>query len=207
MDCPDTKKMHSIIERMSDLAGLLWSGRIDEAEYRKLLDQMRKDPLWPQFTKAGQSGGHEFLEQSSNSTPFLWRGGREVFENELTKLWRCPNCKWWRQWEDERCTCGVSREIHPVMRRDDFSNTGSLIYQTCSRRPIKTRTIMHKNRELFLLSVRVLTRCVDGPRPSRRDVVALRKNAEPGEVDLPVEELCCALMMRELKRPRRPLAC
>src|SRR4051812_43484190 len=60
----------------------------------------------------------------------------------------------------------------------------------------------HKSQDLFLLSVRVLTRCVDGPRPSRRDVVTLRENAKPSEADLPLEEICCAVIMRELRRRR-----
>ena len=37
--------------------------------------------------------------------------GREVFDNGVTRLWRCPVCSWWRGWSEERCCgCGLARD-------------------------------------------------------------------------------------------------
>ena len=58
--------------------------------------------------------------------------------------------------------------------------------------------ITRKNRELFLLSLRVLARFNEGNQPSRRELIILRRHAQGGEAELPVDELCCALIRREL---------
>ncbi len=37
--------------------------------------------------------------------------GRTIFDNGVARIWQCPNCKWWRQWQDERCSgCGAPRD-------------------------------------------------------------------------------------------------
>ena len=36
---------------------------------------------------------------------FTQVNGREVFDNGLTRRWRCPSCKWWQEWDKERCSC------------------------------------------------------------------------------------------------------
>ena len=28
---------------------------------------------------------------------------RVVYDNGEVRIWRCPACKWWRDWEVERC--------------------------------------------------------------------------------------------------------
>jgi hypothetical protein len=36
--------------------------------------------------------------------------GREVYSG-ATKLWRCPECKWWREWTEEVCfACKTPRD-------------------------------------------------------------------------------------------------
>jgi hypothetical protein len=43
---------------------------------------------------------------------FSSANGRTVFDNGVVKIWQCPNCNWWRQWQDEHCTCcGAPREV------------------------------------------------------------------------------------------------
>jgi hypothetical protein len=42
---------------------------------------------------------------------FFQLNGREVFVNEALKRWRCPECAWWRDWDEERCCgCGLHRD-------------------------------------------------------------------------------------------------
>ncbi len=53
--------------------------------------------------------------------------GREVFDNGFSRQWRCPNCKWWRNWEDEHCICGARRDAvmtaqAPVIPAPEKSN-------------------------------------------------------------------------------------
>lgn len=55
-----------------------------------------------------------------------------------------------------------------------------------------------KNHKLFLLSLQVLTRYNEGARPSQSDVSTLRLHAGPDAAALPVDELCCTLIRREL---------
>ena len=65
-------------------------------------------------------------------------------------------------------------------------------------------TLIRRNdRELFLTSLRVLARFTQGATPSRRDIIILRRRATPQEADLPVDELCCALIRRELETSER----
>jgi hypothetical protein len=43
---------------------------------------------------------------------FFIINGREVFDNGLTKLWRCAECKSWRQWDVTVCpTCKAARDM------------------------------------------------------------------------------------------------
>jgi hypothetical protein len=45
------------------------------------------------------------------STFFSIVNGRQVYDNGLTKLWRCPECKWWREWEEKQCcACKLLRD-------------------------------------------------------------------------------------------------
>jgi len=45
------------------------------------------------------------------STAFTFLNGRMVYDNGLVRIWRCPYCKWWREWEDGRCkVCGAQRD-------------------------------------------------------------------------------------------------
>jgi hypothetical protein len=42
---------------------------------------------------------------------FFKINGREVYANATSKRWRCPECKWWRDWAEERCcACGSRRD-------------------------------------------------------------------------------------------------
>ncbi len=37
--------------------------------------------------------------------------GREIYECGGQKKWRCPSCKWWREWDEVLCpACGEPRE-------------------------------------------------------------------------------------------------
>jgi hypothetical protein len=37
--------------------------------------------------------------------------GREVFESDQRKIWRCPRCEWWRDWNTLTCCgCGTPRD-------------------------------------------------------------------------------------------------
>lgn len=31
--------------------------------------------------------------------------GRKVLDNGATKRWRCPQCRWWQEWEQKVCRC------------------------------------------------------------------------------------------------------
>jgi len=43
--------------------------------------------------------------------------GRTVFDNGVVRIWRCPHCELWVEWEEDRChVCGVSREADPKER-------------------------------------------------------------------------------------------
>ena len=49
---------------------------------------------------------------------FAYVSGRLVFDNGVVKIWRCPGCKCWRQWEDEKCgVCSAARDFasHPAI--------------------------------------------------------------------------------------------
>jgi hypothetical protein len=42
---------------------------------------------------------------------FTWVNGREVFDNGEVKKWRCDDCRWWLDWEEESCRiCGAPRD-------------------------------------------------------------------------------------------------
>jgi hypothetical protein len=60
--------------------------------------------------------------------------------------------------------------------------------------------VARRDRALFLLSLRVLARFNEGVHPSHHDLSLLRRNAQVDEMELPVDELCCALIGRELGR-------
>ena len=62
---------------------------------------------------------------------------------------------------------------------------------------VKT-TVRRENRDLFLLSLRVLARVNQGQEPSRRELIILRRNATAGQEGLPTDELCCSLIRHEL---------
>ena len=44
------------------------------------------------------------------------------------------------------------------------------------------------------MALRVLSQLTRRFDPSRREVIILRRNAPPGDADLPVDELCCQLI-------------
>ena len=58
--------------------------------------------------------------------------------------------------------------------------------------------IVRKNREVFLLALRVLARYNEGVHPPAAELEMLRLSAAIDEAGLPVDELCCALICREL---------
>ena len=58
--------------------------------------------------------------------------------------------------------------------------------------------IKPNNRNLFLLSLRMLSQFRDGLRPSGCDLHTLRHQATVSEANLPLDQLCCALIRREL---------
>jgi hypothetical protein len=48
---------------------------------------------------------------SDRSRFFSLVNGREVFDNGIIKRWRCPECKWWCEWDNEKCCgCGALRD-------------------------------------------------------------------------------------------------
>jgi len=50
-----------------------------------------------------------------------------------------------------------------------------------------------------LLSLRILARLDIGIPPSRRDLIILKRHASAADGDLPVQELCAAIIKRELE--------
>jgi hypothetical protein len=57
-----------------------------------------------------------------------------------------------------------------------------------------------KNREVLVLSLRILSQVIAGAKIPQADVIKLRRSADPAEADLPIDELCCSLIQRELNR-------
>ena len=50
-------------------------------------------------------------ECSDRATIFSRLNGRDVFESATVKRWLCPVCKWWRDWNLDRCCgCGLRRD-------------------------------------------------------------------------------------------------
>jgi hypothetical protein len=46
---------------------------------------------------------------------YFLANGREVFESGGRRLWRCPVCAWWRDWETLSCCgCGAQRDDQAV---------------------------------------------------------------------------------------------
>jgi hypothetical protein len=42
---------------------------------------------------------------------FFTVNGRVIYTDGMAKRWRCPVCKWWRDWEEDRCcACGCTRD-------------------------------------------------------------------------------------------------
>ena len=58
--------------------------------------------------------------------------------------------------------------------------------------------IIRKNRELFLVALRVLAQCAENTSASADDLALLRSNARAEEKGMPIDELCCAFISREL---------
>jgi hypothetical protein len=45
------------------------------------------------------------------ASSFTVVNGRVVFDNGITKRWRCPVCAWWREWQVKSCSaCGTHRD-------------------------------------------------------------------------------------------------
>ena len=65
-------------------------------------------------------------------------------------------------------------------------------------RTVVLQLIQRKNRDLFLLSLRVLARIAEGISPKPEELSTLRANETPDEAVLPVDELCWMLIRREL---------
>ena len=43
---------------------------------------------------------------------------RVVFDNGITKRWRCPVCAWWREWQVVSCSaCGTHRDTSTANQR------------------------------------------------------------------------------------------
>src|ERR1051325_2409817 len=59
------------------------------------------------------------------------------------------------------------------------------------------------HKEFFLIALRALSQIASGIQPPRRDVIILRRNTPAGDGDLPLDELCCRLIRRELGRDER----
>jgi len=56
-------------------------------------------------------------------SPFTKVNGREVFDNGMVRIWRCTNCKSWRDWERERCQCcGESRDGRTEIPETPYQN-------------------------------------------------------------------------------------
>jgi hypothetical protein len=52
---------------------------------------------------------------------------RVIFDNGITKRWRCPVCAWWREWEVVSCSaCGTHRDTStPNQRQRGSRRLGS----------------------------------------------------------------------------------
>ena len=48
------------------------------------------------------------------ASSFTVVNGRVVFDNGITKRWRCPVCAWWREWQVESCSaCAIWTPARP----------------------------------------------------------------------------------------------
>ena len=54
--------------------------------------------------------------------------------------------------------------------------------------------------ELVSLALRVLSACTKGIKPDQRDIEILQQHASPGEADLDIDVLACAIVRRETER-------
>lgn len=63
---------------------------------------------------------------------------------------------------------------------------------------MKSQTGARKNQELFLLALRVLSYFDEGIQPSADDLVQLAATLPKEQRSLPVDELACAIIWREL---------
>ena len=57
-----------------------------------------------------------------------------------------------------------------------------------------------KAAELVPLALRILSACTKGVVPDRQEVEILRQHAAPGEADLDIDLLACAIIRRETER-------
>jgi hypothetical protein len=52
------------------------------------------------------------------ATNFTVVNDRVVFDNGITKRWRCPVCAWWREWQIKSCSaCGTHRDTSTAKPR------------------------------------------------------------------------------------------
>ena len=59
------------------------------------------------------------------------------------------------------------------------------------------------DRKLYMAALRVLGQITSGADYSAEDLSLLRRHAAPDETKLPVDELCCEVIKRELGKTRR----
>jgi hypothetical protein len=56
------------------------------------------------------------MEEPASS--FTVVNNRVVFDNGITKRWRCPVCAWWREWQVKSCSaCGTHRDTSTTKPR------------------------------------------------------------------------------------------
>src|SRR6516162_2543814 len=57
-----------------------------------------------------------YMAQPASS--FTVVNDRVVFDNGVTKRWRCPVCAWWREWQVVSCSaCGTHRDTGTAKSR------------------------------------------------------------------------------------------
>jgi hypothetical protein len=52
------------------------------------------------LTGAEEHVGTEAAHMTQPASSFTVVNDRVVFDNGITKRWRCPVCAWWREWQE-----------------------------------------------------------------------------------------------------------
>jgi len=62
--------------------------------------------------------GTEAAHMAQRASSFTVVNDRVVFDNGISKRWRCPICAWWREWQVKSCSaCGTHRDTSTAKTR------------------------------------------------------------------------------------------